>query len=321
MPQSNHAAAHDILAVGLMAVDVLIRLPHVVVHGDKQFVDDLIIQGGAPVGTGIAAASRLGLDAAVVAKLGDNTLSEIAREQFRASGVGLDLLIHDPDARPAVALVQIDPVDAARTVFIQMDHYGYVRPDELPADAIRASRCILVDSYDLDATEAALRIAADSPCQTVLDFESGDAGRMRGLLELGDHAILPLASASHLAGVSKPGDALQALSKHTPGNLLTTDGTDGSWALIDGSIHHQPAFNVKAIDTTGCGDAYHAGYIVGLHHGLSIQHRMELGAWLAAIVATRVGGRTALPRVGKLGQHLRKDLSPELTAFIKEHDL
>ena len=58
---------------------------------------------------------------------------------------------------------------------------------------------------------------------------------------------------------------------------------------------------VEKIDSTGCGDAYHAGYVVGLLEGWPLEERMEFGTLLASRVIGKVGGRTALPR--------RKDLA------------
>jgi sulfofructose kinase len=318
-PSSN--GSYDLITLGLVAVDVLIRLPQTIEHDGKQFVEDLVIQGGAPVGSAVSAVGRLGFRCATVAKLGDNTISDIAREQFRRSKVDLGLIVNDPSAQPAIALVQIDPKTAARTVFIQMDHYGYVRPDEVPAHEISKARVLLVDSYDLDATEAALRAAARGPCRAVLDFESGDPDRMKELLAFSDDAILPLATAETLSGEGEPAEVLRVLSGITSARLLVTDGANGSWALDDGQILHQPALPVEAIDTTGCGDAYHAGYVVGLLLGVGLRRRMEIGAWLASIVATRVGGRQALPWRGELEALIRDDLSDGLIQLVKEHRL
>ena len=173
---------HDLVALGLNAVDVLIRLPTDVRKDDKQMSDSLIVQGGAPTGTGACAVSRLGYHVAYVARVGDDTTSAISLEEFRRSGVDVGLCVHDPAARPALALVEIDPHTAGRTVFIQMANYGFLRPADLPLAAIRAARVLLVDSYDLDATEAALTAAHGTDCRGVLDFESGDPARLRRLL-------------------------------------------------------------------------------------------------------------------------------------------
>jgi sulfofructose kinase len=311
------AANFDVITLGLVAVDVLVLLPEHVHKDDKQFVTDLIIQGGAPTGSAACGVARLGYSTAVVVRLGENTLSDIARDQFRRHGVSLDLAAKDAESRPAIALVEIDALTAARTVFINLDNYGYVHPEDIPRDAIRKARALLVDGYDLDASERALEAAQGSKCRTVLDLESGDAGRLKKLLKLGTDAILPLACARRLSGEEDPAQALKALSKITAAQLVTTDGLHGSWALQEGQVIHQPAFPVKAVDSTGCGDAYHAGYIAGLLEGWDLPTRMEFASWLASLVATRVGGRTALPKRGEMRGHLRPEISPKLKTIVQ----
>lgn len=304
--------SYDLIAIGLNAVDVLVRLPDLVRQGDKQFVDDLIIQGGAPVGSGCCGVARFGFRVGMVARLGSNTLSAICREEFRSNGVALDLVVYDEDSRPAIALVEIDPRTAARTVFIQMDNYGYLRPEDIPSAEIEQARTLLVDSYDLEATEAALEATKGTACRSILDFESGEPGRLKKLLGMGTDPILPLAAARSLTGMREPNDVLRALGDFCPGQVVVTDGIHGSWALDRalGGIFHQPAFVVDPVDTTGCGDAFHAGYIVGLLEGWSLALRMEFGSLLASRVAGQVGGRTALP--SRKEALLRSDISPDL---------
>lgn len=306
---------YDLIAVGLNAVDVLVRLPESVKHDDKQFVDDLIIQGGAPVGSGCCGVARLGFRVGMVARLGNNTLSSISLEDFRSNGVDTGLVVRDEESRPAIALVEIDHRTAARTVFIQMDNYGYVKRGDIPVAEIAQARTLLVDSYDLDATEAALEAAAGTACRSILDFESGDRKRLKKLLGMGTDPILPLAAARNLTAQTDPGDVLRSLGDLCPGQVVVTDGIHGSWALDrhSGNIVHQPAFVVEPVDTTGCGDAFHAGYIVGLLEGWPLEIRMEFGSLLASHVAGRVGGRTALPWRKDAPSMVRKDLSATLT--------
>jgi len=305
---------HDLVALGLNAVDVLIRLPEQVKKDDKQMVDSLTIQGGAPTASGAAGVARLGYKAAYVARLGNNTLSAIAIEEFRKSSVDTALVVRDDDSQPALALVEIDPVTAERTVFIQMANYGFLRPSDIPVEQIRQSRALLVDSYDLEATEVALQAARGTSCRTVLDFESGDTELMRRLMGLGTDAILPIDCARRLTGLDVPEVILPQLAALTRGQVVVTDGVNGSWAWDrDGkTIHHQPAFRVASIDTTGCGDAFHAGYIVGILESWPLRFCMEFGALLASRVATRIGGRTALPTREDLPDMLRSEVSEGL---------
>lgn len=305
---------YDLISVGLNAVDVLVRLPEEIRHDGKQFVDDLIIQGGAPVGSGSCGVARLGFKVGIVARLGRNTLSLVSLEDFHGNAVDTGLVVRDEESRPAIALVEIDHRTAARTVFIQMDNYGYLQPQDIPAAEIAQARVLLVDSYDLGATETALAAAQGTPCRSVLDFESGPPEHLTRLLQMGTDPILPLEAARHLTGRNEPTEVVRALADLCPGQVLITDGVNGSWAWdrAAGSVVHQPAFVVQPVDTTGCGDAYHAGYIVGLLEDWPLNLRMEFGSLLASRVAGSVGGRTALPWRKDVSGLIRDDLSTSL---------
>ena len=310
---------YDVVAVGLNAVDVLVRLPEKVIPDTKHMVRDLLIQGGAPMGTGSSAVAMLGYSTAFVARLGRNTASEISIDQFRKYGVATSLIVRDEYSRPALALVEIDPRTAARTVFVNLDDYGFLRQEDIPVEVIRSARVLMVDSYDLNAAEWALKAAQGSGCRTMLDFESGDTERMRRLLALGTEVILPLECGRQLSGETNPQKVLRELATITDAQLLVTDGVNGSWALTAGSVIHQPALrDVEKIDSTGCGDAYHAGYIVGLLEGWSLDLRMEFGTLLASRVITRVGGRTALPKREELAGLAKVGISPALATLLKK---
>jgi len=311
------AAVYDVVAIGLNAVDVLVRLPAEVTPGAKHLVNDLLIQGGAPVGTASAAVAMLGYSAAFVAKVGTNTLGEIALDQFRRCGVSVDLMIRDASSRPAIALVEIDPATSARTVFVNLDEYGFLRQEDIPVEVIRAAKVLMVDSYDLNASEWALRAAAGSPCRTMVDFEGGDTAHIRRLLALATDIILPLECGRQLSGETSPESVLRALAAITKGQLVVTDGENGSWGWQAGKAIHQPVLPVAdKVDSTGCGDAYHAGYAVGLIEGWPLEQRMEFGTLLAARVIGRVGGRTALPTRKDLPSMMGAGLSDALTRSL-----
>jgi sugar/nucleoside kinase (ribokinase family) len=63
-----------------------------------------------------------------------------------------------------------------------------------------------------------------------------------------------------------------------------------------------PAHSVVAIDTTGCGDIFHAGFTYGLVQRWPEDRCLDFGAWAAAQIATRLGGRTGIPAVGDYPQ-------------------
>jgi sugar/nucleoside kinase (ribokinase family) len=179
-----------------------------------------------------------------------------------------------------------------------------------------------VDGYETEASRAALLAARAAGIRSVLDLEAGDPAILKELLALGTDAILPIAAARALTAAESPGNALRGLAQWTGAQLLVTDGAHGSWALdpATGTILHQPAFPVAVVDTTGCGDCYHAAYLSALLSGWPLPLRMEFASWVAGYVAEALGGRTHLPTRAALRARDRSLLSAalreKLSAFL-----
>jgi ribokinase len=68
---------------------------------------------------------------------------------------------------------------------------------------------------------------------------------------------------------------------------------------------HIPAFSVNAVDTTGAGDAFNAGFAVGLMRGASVSHSAVFASAVAAVSVTRPGAQPSMPT------------SPEVEAFLE----
>ena len=215
-----------------------------------------------------------------------------------------------------MAVVEINPA-GERTVFYSLNGYRSLGAGDVPVDAIRQAKLLLVDGYETEAALAALQAATGTDCVSVVDVEAGDPATLRQIIALAGHAILPLVAAQELTGKAEPETALRALCAWTPGQLAVTDGSRGSWALdATGYLLHQPAFPVEVVDTTGCGDAFHAAYASALLDSLDLPLRLEFAAWFASRVALSLGGRTNLPTRRSLREGDLTPLSEKLRAHL-----
>ncbi|QIA65499.1 ribokinase [Vibrio astriarenae] len=285
----------DVIVSGLNVVDLLVTLPEKYTHGSKHEVDNIMIQGGAPAGNGACGMASLGLKTAYVGFLGDNAQSDIARSELERCGVDTSLFLHDSAAIPATALVEVDPKTAERTVFYTTQGYRALTPADIDPQWLAETRLLYVDGYDVKGNIALLKQAKQRGIPSVIDIEAGDHTQLTTMLKLGEHVILPLEAAQFLAQKESPEACLRNLSAITEAQVVITDGANGSWAATPSGIVHQACFEVAVVDTTGCGDAYHAAYAFGLLEGYDLVKRMQFAAAFAAIVATHFGGRTSFP--------------------------
>jgi sulfofructose kinase len=307
----------DVLVAGLNVVDVLARLPEEIRRGEKYEIHDLVIQGGAPAGNAACVISSLGWRTGFVGYLGDNTLSAVSRAEFVRHGVVEDFFLYDPSACPAVAIVEVDPKNGERTVFYSVANYHHLTAADIPSNAIREARLMLVDGYETEAALNMLKVASEAGCRSVVDVEAGEPAVLRHIVSLATDAILPLATGRQLTRRAHPSDVLNELRQWTRGQVIVTDGERGSWATTGDEIVHQPAFCVHSVDTTGCGDAYHGGYASALLDGFPLHLRMEFAAWVASRVALHLGGRSGLPTQESICAKDWTSLSKELRGCLE----
>jgi sulfofructose kinase len=243
--------AVDAMVAGLNIVDVLVRLPQNVQRGEKHEAQDLLIQGGAPAGNAACLIASLGWRTGFIARMGSDAMSCIARSELMRHGVLEDFFIHDESSTPGVSVVEIEPSSGERTVLYSLKGYRSLKREDVPVSEVKRAKLILVDGYETEAAQTMLEAIHGTECHSVLDIEAGDRPTLRRLIELGTHVILPLTAAQKLSGKLLTAEALRELSTWTTGQVIATDGVNGSWAYTREGIHHQPAFKVEALDTTG----------------------------------------------------------------------
>ncbi len=106
-------------------------------------------------------------------------------------------------------------------------------------------------------------------------------------------------------------DALSRAHELGPHTICLKCGADGSRISIKTAKGNydqfsQKAFAVNVVDTTGAGDGFNAGLIVGLIKGMNIREAVRQGTAVASLVITKIGAMTALPTEKELSQFLMK---------------
>ena len=141
-----------------------------------------------------------------------------------------------------------------------------------------------------------MKLAKSLGIRSVLDMEAAEVSVMQEMLGLCTEAILPLEAARYISKKNDTVEVLKAVSALTNAQVIITDGANGAFALDEhGKAIHQPAFKVDVVDTTGCGDSFHAAYASALLQGFKLKERMLYASYYASHVAQHFGGRTFLP--------------------------
>ena len=297
----------DVVGLGLNAVDDLCVVPHFPEFNTKVKMLSLERQGGGQVATAMVALARWGLRVRYIGKVGGDELGRFSLESIRSQGVDVSCVTVEPGTRNQYAFILIDARNGERTIIWDRDPRLMYRPGELSREAVCSGRVLHLDGHDVGATLQALRWALEEGIPSVIDLDKVEEGTEEMVREV-DYLISSSRFPCRLTGISDPERALMALGRMTTGFVAMTLGADGCLALTPDGPLHCPGFQVRAVDTTGAGDVFHAGFIFGLLQGWELLRILEFANCVAAMKCTRLGGRPGIPLLSQALDFLRERL-------------
>ncbi len=309
-------ARFDVIGVGACAVDYLGIVPEFPEPDTKNRIKKLIRQGGGPVATALVCLSRLGSKTGFLGKLGADELSCFVLDDFVREGVDVRHVIREEGAGPYFAFVIVDEKEGKRTIWWTDENVCPLKSGELKADVIASSRFLLVDEYQLESALLASRIAKEAGTQVVLDAESPGKPHMDNLVRLCDVLIVPDEFACGFTGIKDFESSAQSLLNMGPGTVVITLGDGGAFCKTEDKAFHLTSFQVDVVDTTGCGDVFHGGFIHAMLQDWPPEIATEFASAVSAMNCRALGGRVAAPSMDEVKDFLMKKGSPQMKKLI-----
>jgi sugar/nucleoside kinase (ribokinase family) len=286
-------AAFDVVGIGENSVDEVYRVPGALSPNAKLSVSGSRVSCGGQVATTLATCAAFGLRAAYAGTFGGDDNGRRVREALAARQVDTThAAIRDAPNRHAVIIVNEKTGD--RTVVWHRDDRLALGADDVPRAIVTGARLLHVDDLDEDASIAAARMARAEGLPVTSDIDRV-TGRTADLVASVSVPIFSWHALSSLTGESDPERALRKQGASHGGWLLVTLGTDGAMLLDGDRLHHVPAFEVDAVDTTGAGDIFRGGFIYALLRGQGPADVLRFAAAAAALGCTKEGAIDSVP--------------------------
>ncbi len=260
---------------------------------------EIVIQGGGPVATALVALARWGLSCAFAGVIGDDLFGKMIQASLDEEGIDTRGLVVREGFASQFAFVVAEPGVGRRTIFWRRPTGSPPRPEEIDFRLLQSANVLHTDGQFREAALAACMAARRAGVQVVVDADSFEDG-MLDLARVSDCFIASEAFAEAFLGNNNPKKACRKLAELGPRVVGVTLGSKGYVALAEGRLIQRPAYPVMAIDTTGCGDVFHAGFIYGLIQGWDLEKSFDLAAWSAAMVSQKMGGRSGIPSLRQL---------------------
>ncbi|MBN1211463.1 MAG: hypothetical protein JXA92_02705 [candidate division Zixibacteria bacterium] len=302
MNRSDKHKKIDCLGLGIIPLDFLVQVAYYPPAGGKIDASALSVMGGGPIPNALTGLSRMSLSTALIAAMGDDLLGKLLVEEIKKEKIDPRYLIIKKGRRSDSAYGFVEEGSGRRTIALYRTIK--INPRDIKLSNLPRPKLIHLDGRDLDACIKLARWG-----RKIGALISFDIGSIRNdvspIFPLVDHLIVSDAYAFSFTGQKNARAAIIKLKEICPGTVVVTEGTRGADALENNRWYHQKAYCVKNIDTTGAGDAFHAGYLYGLLKGFDIPARLRYGAAAAALKCTRLGARN-LPNLREINFFLKK---------------
>ena len=305
----------DFIGFGAVTVDDFIHLTHFPEQESKVKIEAKYRYGGGLAGNALVAAARLGTNPAYFGVLGDDELSEFVIDAFHKHGVQTHLCLYEQHAEPTHATILVDKTSGSRTVLYQNRYFQLPPISSITSDKFADCSMIFIDSASLPIIDHVLALAHSLEIPVLADIENKSITQHQKSLDAIDHLILNIKTAQEITGEQNPNSILRALETSKRKVGVITAGAEGCWFKVTGNpIFHMPAFPIKAVDTTGCGDVFHGAYAAALLRGSKIFQAVIQASAAAGMKATRPGGRAGIPTLSQLEQFIKshEEIQPEL---------
>jgi sulfofructose kinase len=281
-----------VLTLGITVLDTVLGLARLPSGGGKHYARARAeVVGGIAANAAIAIV-RLGGEALLASRFGDDLVGERLQAELAATGVDTSRVEWLGSVASSISTILVD--DKGERLLVNHSDpalfHGPASPfDDLVVDAV------MTDTLWPDGAIPALQRARALAVPGVLDFDRVPRRMTGELLAAASHVVFGQQGLEAFAGTTSIETGLRSAARQTDAWLACTAGGDGVYWLDGVTLRHLPAFLIEAVDTLGAGDVFHGAFTLALGEGRGIEASLRFASAAAALKCTGFGGGAMSP--------------------------
>lgn len=291
--------AHDVSVVGLYILDVLgCPVTSIPEGGNVTFIDEIRLTVAGTAGGTVVDTAKLGLKSLAVGAVGDDEKADWVLATMERHGIDISAMQRLQGVPTSATILNVRPNGERPALHVRgaSDHFDLqpsMYEQVFAAPIVHLGGTGLLKKLDGEPSRILLEQAKLRGCTTTFDLIAASAETaaiVEPLLPFIDYFMPSIEEAMEMSGQKTPADCARYFTDKGAQCCVFTLGSEGAYyAHTDGTRLQLPAYVVDVVDTTGCGDAFDAGFICALHHKMNPEDAIWFAQASAALVATGLG--------------------------------
>lgn len=292
-----------IIGPGSLIVDVTGFAPHLPVAGETVKGTTLKFGPGGKGSNQMTAAHRAGAQVQLIGCQGDDVLGQLLSKHYKDDGMSTKYITVLPGGESGSALIEVDEADAQNRIIVI-----FAANEQVGREAVMAAEADFADCdavlTQLETTIEAVQATKELAQKYGKPFILNPAPYIplpEGLLNGIDYVTPNETETEQFTGVAVNTvedcrEAAKRFFQMGVKNVVITLGVRGVFFSNGKEELVVPALKVKAVETTGAGDAFNGGFATAIAEGMPMETALKFATCTAAISVTRYGSSPSMPK-------------------------
>lgn len=292
-------ARFDVSSIGFYVLDILGRpVTRIPEGGRADYIEEIRMTVAGTAGATAVDCAILGLSTQAVTTVGDDEMGDFLHAKMVKFGVDCGLVKRSGATQTSATILPVRPNGERPALHVPGSAAIFTVADEdldaaLDARVVHVGGTGLLKAFDGEPTVRLLKKAKALGRITTFDLIQANPetfALVEPCLPFIDYFVPSIEEAGEMAGTHDPREVARFYKARGVKNAILTMGADGVYVSPEkGEDFILPAFDIPVSDTTGCGDSFTAGIIVGIIKGWELREAARFASAVAARVAMGLG--------------------------------
>lgn len=294
----------DVVGFGALNLDKLFKVNIIAKEEQEGFIKTVTESPGGSAANTIVGTARLELKTGYVGKVAKDWEGQVLLDEFKKEGVDTNGITVSKTGRSGTVMGFVDP-SGDRALYVDPGVNDRISVKDVNMNYVSDTKFLHLTSFVGEKTFRTQKEVLKQLLDVSISFDPGALYIGKG--------INGLKSIIEKCSVMFPNslELMQLTGKdYKEGAKILLDlgveivavklGKQGCYVTDGNENHTIEAYKVKAVDTTGAGDAFCAGFLYGLIKGKDLFECGRLGNFVASHCVSKIGARTGLPHLADL---------------------